>query len=284
MFLQHENIILKSKTENQLPGDRLVIGIENKGEAKAYPIQFLAYHHQIQDSIGGEAVIVTYCNVCRTGRVFEPVVNGHYEKFRLVGMDHFNAMFEDQKTKSWWRQVSGESIAGPLKGAVLPELLSEQTTLKQWIALHPETLIMQPDSTFTEEYESLDDYDFGTERGKLTRTDTLSWMDKSWVVGIEVGTSSKAIDWNQLKKERVVNFTLSGKPIFVVLAPDDLSFFAFERPADASFVLENDTLISGGEKYSLLGHPVSAGVLPLKPVKAYQEFWHSWKTFHGDAR
>jgi hypothetical protein len=65
--------------------------------------------------------MITYCTVCRTGRVFEPVVNGKFEKFRLVGMDHFNAMFEDVTTKSWWRQVTGEAITGKLKGQQLPK-------------------------------------------------------------------------------------------------------------------------------------------------------------------
>lgn len=59
--------------------------------------------------------MVTYCTVCRTGRVYSPMVNGKLETFRLVGMDHFNAMFEDASTKSWWRQSNGDCIAGPLK-------------------------------------------------------------------------------------------------------------------------------------------------------------------------
>ena len=92
MFLQANHVDLKSSEENKLPGDRLVIGIEQNGEAKAYPIAFLAYHHQVLDSVGGKPVMVTYCSVCRTGRVFEPTVGGQVEKFRLVGMDHFPAM------------------------------------------------------------------------------------------------------------------------------------------------------------------------------------------------
>ena len=35
--------------------------------------------------------------------------------------------------------------AGSLKGTKLPELSSVQLTLKQWLALHPNTLIMQGD-------------------------------------------------------------------------------------------------------------------------------------------
>lgn len=282
MFLLPTQMVMADSTANTIPAEKLVLGIHLNNESRAYPIQLIAYHHQVLDTLGGKPIMVTYCSVCRSGRIFEPVVNGTPESFRLVGMDHFNAMFEDKSTKTWWRQVSGEAIAGPLKGAVLTELPSQQTTLRQWLSLYPNSKVMQPDSTFIEEYTDLDDYDFGIERGKLTRTDTLSWEDKSWVVGIEAAEASKAIDWNQLKEERILNLFIAGKPIVVALAADNQSFFAFERPGDLPFRLENDTLMGGVERYNLLGHSLSNTSPPLKQIKAYQEFWHSWRTFHPD--
>jgi len=98
--------------------------------------------------------MITYCTVCRTGRVYQPLVNGKYEKFRLVGMDHFNAMFEDASTGSWWRQVTGEAVTGRLKGQHLPQLFSTQTSLAEWLQLHPNSLIMQADSGFIKSYDT----------------------------------------------------------------------------------------------------------------------------------
>lgn len=106
MFLQPQNLALKPASESQVDSSRLVLGVEYQGQAKAYPIQYLGYHHQVLDTLSGKPLMVTYCTVCRTGRVFEPIVNGKPESFRLVGMDHFNAMFEDKTTKSWWRQAT----------------------------------------------------------------------------------------------------------------------------------------------------------------------------------
>ena len=74
-----------------------------------------------------------------------PVVKGHHEKFRLVGMDHYNAMFEDATTESWWRQATGEAVAGPLKGEVLPEWKSMQLTVRKLFELYPDALVMQAD-------------------------------------------------------------------------------------------------------------------------------------------
>jgi thiol:disulfide interchange protein len=38
----------------------LVIAVERNGEAAAYPIRQLAYHHLVQDVVGGEPIVVTY--------------------------------------------------------------------------------------------------------------------------------------------------------------------------------------------------------------------------------
>ncbi len=155
MFYQPKTLSLKNVSENKVDKDRLIIGVTENGEAKAYPIQFIGYHHQVQDKLNGKPIIVTYCTVCRTGRVFEPLVDNKPELFRLVGMDHFNAMFEDETTHSWWRQANGEAITGSSKGKTLPEMNSTQTSLSEWIALHPNTLIMQPDPEFQAKYDSM---------------------------------------------------------------------------------------------------------------------------------
>ena len=242
--------------------------------------RFLGYHHQVQDTIGGKPMIVTYCTVCRTGRVFEPIVNGKHEKFRLVGMDHFNAMFEDATTKSWWRQVNGEAITGKLKGQQLPEVFSTQTSLAKWLQLNPNSLIMQADPAFIKSYDTTMKFESGKSKSKLTGTDSLSWKDKSWVIGVKAGKERKAYDWNQLKKERIIHDKIENTPLLIVLATDDKSFFAFERPDENSlFILNNDTLIFNNYHFRIDGKGIDTS-FSLKPLPAYQEFWHSWRTFN----
>lgn len=282
MFYQPKTLLLKNAGSNKVDKDRLVIGVEENGEAKAYPIQYIGYHHQVQDQLNGRPIIVTYCTVCRTGRVFEPVVNNQPDIFRLVGMDHFNAMFEDGKTHSWWRQANGEAIAGPSKGQTLPEINSTQTSLGEWLKLHPNSQIMQPDPEFQMKYDSMSKYESGKGKSTLTKTDSLSWKEKSWVVGIQIGKESKAFDWNRLKKERVINSEVGNTPVALVLASDDKSFFAFIRSSkQENFIVKNDTIIGRENRYDLLGKNISSeSSNNLKPVNAYQEFWHSWQTFH----
>ena len=277
MFREPTTLAMASAARNKVASDRLVVGIEINGDARAYPLQFIGYHHQVRDTVGGQEVLVSYCTVCRTGRVFTPVVEGQVERFRLVGMDQFNAMFEDETTGSWWRQANGEAIAGSRKGTTLPEIPSVQVTLKRWLSLHPASLVMQGDSTFTGDYAKDYAYERGTSRKQLTGTDTLSWRDKSWVVGISLNEKSKAYDWNRLRRERSVNDEVGGVPIVLVLASDNESFFAFQRPDAATrFALRGDSLVSGVSAYDLSGHGPTGR---LKQLVASQEFWHSWRSF-----
>ena len=277
MFIAPKSVVMLPADRNKVDTARLVVGIVIDGEARAFPVQFIGYHHQVRDTVAGRPVMVSYCTVCRTGRVFSPVVDGRSETFRLVGMDHFNAMFEDATTHSWWRQANGEAIAGPSKGKALTELPSRQVRLSEWLREHPKSLIMQADSALATNYSKGFDYETGASRKSLTGTDTVSWHDKAWVVGITVNGQSKAYDWNRLRREKVVNDVLGGKPIVVALASDKSSFCAFVRPnAATSFAVRHDSLVAGAVTYAFSGQGVNGA---LEPVNASQEFWHSWRTF-----
>jgi hypothetical protein len=279
IFLAPTSVSMQPAARNVVDTARLVVGIEVGAEARAYPVQFIGYHHQVRDTIAGRPVMVSFCTVCRTGRVFIPVVDGRAEKFRLVGMDHFNAMFEDVTTGSWWRQATGQAIAGSRKGERLAELQSDQVTLAQWLRLHPKSLIMQPDAALASRYSKSFDYETGASRSVLTGTDTVSWHDKAWVVGIERNGASKAYDWNRLRRETVINDSVGHTPIAIVLAHDGASFFAFVRPDPrTTLALRGDSLVGGKAVYALDGQSATTARLPR--IEASQEFWHSWRAFH----
>ncbi|HEY3404234.1 MAG TPA: DUF3179 domain-containing (seleno)protein [Ohtaekwangia sp.] len=284
MFLQPEHKVFASSATNEVPSGNLVVGVFINGEAKAYPIQYIGYHHQVRDSVGGKPVMVTYCTVCRTGRVFSPMVKGNAETFRLVGMDHFNAMFEDASTGSWWRQVNGEAVTGPLKGESLEEIPAEQMRLDAWIGQYPNTLIMQPDTSFSDQYYYMRKYDSGKGQGELTRTDSLSWKEKSWVVGVQIGASSRAYDWHDLVANRVLNDTLAKTPIVVALANDSVTFHVWKRDTllfefdkAASVMRDRQTKSTWNDLGYCTDGPLKGTRLPV--VQSYQEFWHSWRTF-----
>jgi hypothetical protein len=289
MFLKPTHLVMATIDKNIVPGDKLVIGVAVNGKAKAYPIQYIGYHHQVRDSIGGKQLMVTYCTVCRTGRVYSAVVDGKVQQFRLVGMDHFNAMFEDGTTKTWWRQATGEAVVGKLKGKKLLEIPSQQMLLSDWLLAYPNTTIMQPDTIFNTEYADMQYYDKGQGASSLTQRDSLSWKEKSWVVGLNIGEQARAYDWNLLQQKAIINDSFSTTPVVVVLERDSLSFHGFSRrvagrslnftPLDSAELMVDTQTLS---KWNMGGWCVDGELKgnQLTKLPAYQEFWHSWRTFH----
>jgi hypothetical protein len=269
--------------------DRLVIGVALQGAARAYPIEIIGYHHQVRDTVGGQPILVTYCTVCRTGRIYSPFVNGKYAAFRLVGMDHFNAMFEDEDTRSWWRQATGKAITGPMKGQQLAEIPSAQMTLGDWQTLHPNSLTLQPDPNFKSKYDSLKGYDEGTLKSGLEKRDSGSWKFKSWVIGIESGGRSKVYDWNNLVRDRVIPDTIGKRHLLLTIEPDNKTFYAlsyndslsFEYDTSAKTIRDSNTHSTWSPSGICTAGPLKG--TQLQTVQAYQEFWHSWRTFHPGA-
>ena len=291
MFLQPTHTYFYKIAENKIPIDKLVIGVSENGIDKAYPIQLIGYHHQVRDSIGQTPIMVTYCTVCRTGRVYSPIVNGKLENFRLVGMDHFNAMFEDATTKSWWRQANGECIAGPLKGYKLKEINSEQLSLKAWFRKHPNAEVLQPDEKFAATLAKMDSYDKGKSKSNLTKRDTASWQFKSWVLGIDIGESAKTYDWNYLEKNKIIQDSLPSLPILILLENDSASFHAYNRTVNnmsLQFQKSNDSLMDTYSQslWNEDGICIDGKLkgLSLTPIASYQEYLHSWEYFHPKSK
>ncbi len=292
MFYQPKEKLFTANMPDSVK-NKLVIGVAINGEAKAYPIEIIGYHHQVKDTVGNTPVMVTYCTVCRTGRVYSPFVNGKYEVFRLVGMDHFNAMFEDATTKSWWRQATGTAITGKLKGTQLPEIPSRQMKLSDWLQLYPNSVVLQPDSNYKKRYEGLRGYDIDTSQGSLETRDSASWKFKSWVIGVTIKGESKAYDWNKLFAGKLIQDSMAGVPLLLTLEPNSQTFYVFNRTVNnqtlhftynAAGAIMHDAETNSAWK---INGTCTDGTLKgsiLQPVQAYQEFWHSWQSFHPSTK
>jgi len=292
MFYQPKHKLFAAANNDTTDRGRLVMGVVINGQAKAYPIQIIGYHHQVMDTIGNTAVMITYCTVCRTGRAFSPFIKGSKQTFTLVGMDHYNAMFKDAATGSWWQQATGKVVAGPLKGAALTELPSKQLTLAAWLREYPNSYIMQPDASFKRSYGSLANYDKGTLNSSLEKRDLSSWQRKSWVIGVVHMEAAKAYDWNQLVKAKVINDAIEDMPVLVTLENDTVSFHVYNRLVNGTTLDfergDNDLFIDRNthSTWNMDGICISGAMKgeKLNSVQSYQEFWHSWSTFHPNTK
>ena len=59
MPLDQPAFLTAGETGN-LSDEDLVLGLEWMGEARAYPIRMLTYHHIVNDTVAGKPLLVTY--------------------------------------------------------------------------------------------------------------------------------------------------------------------------------------------------------------------------------
>jgi hypothetical protein len=103
-----------------------------------------------------------------------------------------------------------------------------------------------------------------------------------------MGLYAKAYDWNDLVKQRVINDAVKGLPLALVLEPDSISFHTWMRivGADTLTFAYSDSLKvvvdQSNSRWNWKGECTEGKYIgsKLKSVQSYQEFWHSWKTFH----
>lgn len=280
------------KTQNRIGNDKLVIGVEINGVAKAYPLQILGYHHQVADSIGGTPVVVTYCTLCRSARVFSSEIEGKPAGFVLLGLNKFNSVFEDEATKSWWQQETGDAIAGRMKGKALKEIPSHQVTLSTWFKEHPGALVMQPDSNYTAAYALASD-DKAFFRLKYMQVNEAGYKAKSLVVGILCNGQAKAYDLDALSYAKYIEDSLSGVPVLLTLETDNASFHAwnrtvkgqrlhFEKNAATNEIKDVNTQ-STWNMQGTCTKGSSQGT-QLQELQAYLETWKSWSSFHPESK
>jgi hypothetical protein len=109
------------------------IAIEVGETVRFYPYKILVRHEIVNDIIGGERILITYCPLCLSGVVYDPIVGGERVQFGTSGkLWNSNLVMYDRKTESYWSQVLGEAIKGEMTGEKLPLLPSDAVRFGNW--------------------------------------------------------------------------------------------------------------------------------------------------------
>ena len=227
--------------------------------------------------------------------MWETTVDGRVLKFHLAGINNQNFIMRDEETGSWWQQISGECVLGPLKGRRLKMFDHDELTFATWKGEGEGGRVLRPDpaAEAAGRYPP-EDWERGVARMPVATTlanPNEILPARTLVVGVEAGGKSKAYPVDALEKQNPITDTLGGAPLLVLLGEDGKSVRAFDRRLDGR-ALElflkpgAHTLVDAGtgSEWDFTGEAV-AGELKgkklgrLRPLKDY---WFDWKTYHPD--
>ncbi|CAN5922520.1 DUF3179 domain-containing protein [soil metagenome] len=288
----------------------LVVTIDD--QTKAYPLAILVWHEIVNDVVGGEPVVVSYCPLCNTGIVFERTVDGEVLDFGTSG--HLwlsNLVMYDRQHENFWSQVYGRGIAGrPFQGHELARVPALQVGFDTLRTAHPDATVLTRPTGTPNDYDDnpYEDYEqVGPFFPSGPGDDRLDAMDR--VVGIGVPDADPvAITLDHLRATRVVEIDTPDGPAVVFWEPGqasavgaaqvdggrDVGQTAALRPVapdgrrltfttgpDDGFV--DDQTAS---TWNLFGRAVDGPLAgaQLEPVAHDDTFWFSWYAFHASTR
>ena len=199
----------------------------------------------------------------------------------------------DEETGSWWQQVTGEAIQGPLKGQRLRSVFHDELTFGLWKHEQPDGRILRPDQSVdrSNEYETPDWEEKMTKVRVATSHPDTTMAPRTLVIGVTVNGKSKAYPFEVLVRQSPVLDEVGGTPILVVVATDKKSVRAFERSVDGrklEFFSKTDVdswrLVDAetGSSWDFTGKAIS-GVLTgrqLKAVSVLNDYWFDWKAYN----
>jgi hypothetical protein len=174
--------------------------------------------------------------------VWTRTVDGRVLHFYLAGINNQNFLMRDQETGTWWQQITGKAIYGPLKGSALELVLSDELTLGEWKSEFSDGKVLAEVPKYAKEYDS----NWEPETAKYPVVISFPGTplkSRDVVVGLEMAGPGRAYPWDALVKQSPVVDHVEGTPLLVVVGPDGKSFRAFVSRIDgkdAEFFLKSD--------------------------------------------
>jgi hypothetical protein len=162
-------------------------------------------------------------------------VNGRALHFYLAGINNQNFLMRDKETGTWWQQITGKAISGPLRGASLELVLSDELSFGEWKSEMASSPVMAEVLKQVPKY--IKEYDSNWEPDVAKLPVVISFpgtelKSRDVVVGLEIDGASRAYPWDTLVKQSPVVDRVEGTPLLVAVGPDGKSFRVFVSRID----------------------------------------------------
>ena len=286
--------IIPAAQLTELGDEEEVLGLTFQGESRAYPARFIAWHHIVNDTLGGKPVAVTYCSVCNTGMAYDPMVSGTRRLFNVFGLYRGVMAMIDPSTNTVWSHLAGEALLGSDRGKTLTSLPVINTTWGEWKRLHPDTTTPAWDARYRRYYR--DKIVSGRDYLPPMFPETLQGLKddrlapNALVLAVRVGGTPRAYPYATLAAEKsVVQETVSATPLTVFYTASPQAGAAFDRRLEGKLLdftrlPDTPTLFADQQTHShwtIEGRAVSGPLVgkSLTRVFSLQSEWYGWSAY-----
>lgn len=287
-----------------------VVFVQVGDDARAYPIQILMWHEIVNDTVGDEPLIVSFCPLCNTAIAFKRTFNEQVLDFGTTGrLRYSNLIMYDRQTETWWQQATGDAIAGEHTGAQLEFYPASMISWADFKELHPDGKVLSRDTGHPRDYGrnpyfGYDDINQTPFLYNGATPDQLPPMAR--VLTIDLNGEAVAYPYDVLGEVNVINDVVGGNDVAVFWTEGTASALdtgnipegrevgsavAYSRILDGAtldFEFKDGKNIDTqtGSKWNIFGLAI-AGELKgsqLESVVSINHFWFSWAAFKPETR
>ncbi len=302
--LTNPAVVTRDSASFMRPSDR-VMGVVQNGKARAYPLIVMWWHEIINDTLGGEPVLTTYCPLTGSGLAFDPRVGGTAANFGVSGLlFENNLMMFDRESESLWPQLLHGAACGDQRGTELQRVAVVETTWEAWLDEHPMTTLVSVNTGFDKPYGlyPYGNYDIPDNPVLLAPSSPFSVArpPKDLMLGVIEGSVSTAyplavLDSLSTTSVAAFNDTVGSRPIVITYDRESRTAIAFDARVGGVSVV----LVSSDSAPNLLEDTVSGSLFTtwgvgvagphngvrLDPLRdSFDIFWFAWAVFHPETR
>ncbi len=224
------------------------------------------------------------------------------------GLMNASLVMQDKQTDTYWSIMSGEAEAGPLAGTDLVELpVGEKTTWAEWVAEHPETLVLSvrrrgPDGGVVLVQDPGGDaygaYFAAAEGYRGTEATDTRLETKAQVHAFLHDGTAYAVDLGRVAGGKAFELE-DGTHIYVYRRTGDemyrgsaafVSEAGFEQ-RDGEWVERETGAVFDPERRDFYGGSLLrragyyfGGAGPVPRLNGFDTFWYTWSLTHTDTR
>lgn len=254
--IDNPKFVSVAEASKWLNDDEPGVAFSKGSVSRFYPYQIIVWHEIVNDTVGGERVLVSYCPLCLTGFVFDPLVKGERVEFGTSGkLWKSNLVMYDRKTESLWSQVLGEAIVGEMTGTKLKLLESDQVRFGEWKKKFPNGQILSRDTGAIRFYGSspYGDYFSVTNLSlSLARPTDTRLPNDAFVFGIVINGKAKAYFVDAIKAKGEIEDQFQGVTLLLRHEKDLDVVRVFKKMPDGK----------------------------LERFNPFSSFWFSWSAAH----
>lgn len=207
-----------ASADQYLNNDGMGIAVSLNGISKFYPYQLLVWHHLVNDTFGGDAVLISFHPFAMSGAAYVREVNGAPVAFGLSNkLANSGLLLYDRATRSFWDPMTHTAVEGEKTGTVLARVPSAVMTWTAYKALYPSGSVLSRKTGFARDYthDPYGNYRFGPDIlfPVTFKDDRLAAKER--IYGIEWKQTQKAYPFTLIEKQERIEDVLASESVTI---------------------------------------------------------------------